>query len=61
MKKQGIFFMVMVLLCGVLAACSSGNKASGDKGVDLRIWSFIYRRYGWGFWYFKRLLRSCSN
>jgi len=40
MKKQGIFFMVMVLLCGVLGACSSGNKASGDKDVDLRIWSF---------------------
>jgi multiple sugar transport system substrate-binding protein len=44
MKKFLAIFMTLVLLAGVLSACSGDSKSSGsskdDKDVDLKVWSF---------------------
>ncbi|MCA1054373.1 ABC transporter substrate-binding protein [Rossellomorea aquimaris] len=44
MKKFLALFMTVVLLAGVLSACSGNSETSGDskskKDVDLKVWSF---------------------
>ncbi|MGF3104276.1 ABC transporter substrate-binding protein [Rossellomorea sp. DUT-2] len=43
MKKFLGIFMTLVLLAGVLSACSGDSESSGsskDKDVDLKVWSF---------------------
>ncbi|PFG03705.1 extracellular solute-binding protein [Bacillus sp. es.034] len=43
MKKILAVFMTVVLVAGVLSACSGDSKSSGsskDKDVDLKVWSF---------------------
>ncbi|MCC5803719.1 ABC transporter substrate-binding protein [Rossellomorea vietnamensis] len=42
MKKILAIFMTVVLVAGVLSACSGDSKSSGskDKDVDLKVWSF---------------------